>query len=332
VKFLIAGLGSIGRRHLRNLVALGEQDIVLYRTGKSTLPDQELAQYSTEDTLEGALAHHPDAVIVSNPTALHLDIAIPAAKAGCHLLLEKPISHSLERVKELKRAVEENRIQVLIGYQFRFHPVLRVIKKYITEGKFGKVIQARAHWGEYLPDWHPWEDYVDTYAARKDLGGGVVLTLSHPIDYLNWFFGEAERVWGWFAKKGDWDLAVEDTAEITILHNSDVISSVHLDYLQRPVKHDLSISGTKGSVYWSNMDGRAEFIEAESGSKTPIYLPEGFERNDLFLAEIEHFKEVIRGRAHPICTLEDGIHDLQIALTVLEHPGLEDFRPLIPLS
>ncbi len=89
---MIAGLGSIGRRHLRNLVALGEHDILLFRTHRSTLPDDELAEYPVETDLEKALAHKPDAVIVANPTACHLDVALPAAKAGCHLFLEKPIA------------------------------------------------------------------------------------------------------------------------------------------------------------------------------------------------------------------------------------------------
>ena len=124
MKILIAGFGSIGRRHLRNLRALGEQDILLYRTGHSTLADDELAGLTVETSLEAALRHQPQAVIVANPTALHLDIAIPAAEAGCHLFLEKPISHSLEGVADLQQAVARSAVQVLVGFQFHFHPGL----------------------------------------------------------------------------------------------------------------------------------------------------------------------------------------------------------------
>src|SRR6185436_16780981 len=99
MKFLIAGLGSIGRRHFRNLIALGEKDIVLLRTRKATLPDDELAGYPVEADIHEALKKHkPNAVIVANPTSLHLNIAIPAAEAGCHILLEKPVSDSLVRL------------------------------------------------------------------------------------------------------------------------------------------------------------------------------------------------------------------------------------------
>jgi predicted dehydrogenase len=116
MKFLIAGFGSIGRRHLRNLLALGEEDIVLYRSNRSTLPDDEIARFPVETDLQAALAHRPDAVIVSNPTALHLDVAIPAAKAGCAVLLEKPVSHSLDQAEAFRSAVAQGGARVLVGF------------------------------------------------------------------------------------------------------------------------------------------------------------------------------------------------------------------------
>jgi len=155
MKFLVAGLGSIGRRHLRNLLALGVKDIVLYRSQLSTLPDDDLTSFPTETTLESALAHRPDAVIISNPTSLHLDVAIPAAEAGCHLFLEKPVSHSLEHIEDLESAVKRSGVQVLVGFQFRFHPTLQTAAHLLSEGAIGRSITAHAHWGEYLPNWHP---------------------------------------------------------------------------------------------------------------------------------------------------------------------------------
>jgi len=132
MRVMIAGFGSIGRRHFRNLLALGEKDIVLYRTHHSTLPEAELAGFPVETDLRAALAYEPQAVIISNPTALHLDVAIPAAQCGCHLLVEKPISHSMARLDELQQAVKQNNVRVLVGYQFRFHPGLRLLKKAST--------------------------------------------------------------------------------------------------------------------------------------------------------------------------------------------------------
>ena len=166
MKFLIVGLGSIGRRHLHNLLALGESDILLYRTHKSTLPDDELQGYPVETDLATALSWKPEAVIISNPTAMHLKAAIPAAEAGCHLLIEKPISHSMKVVSERVTAVQGGGGRVLVGYQFRFHPGLRKAAFLLGEMAIGGVLSVRAHWGEYLPGWHPWEDHRQGYSAR----------------------------------------------------------------------------------------------------------------------------------------------------------------------
>ena len=172
MRFLIAGLGSIGRRHLRNLALLGERDIILFRTHRSTLPDEELDGYPVEIDLAAALARQPDAVIVSNPTALHMDVAVPAARAGCHLLLEKPVSHNLAHMTELQQVLHYSGKQALVGYQFRFHPGLQQAKRLLEQGAIGNPLSVRAHWGEYLPGWHPWEDYRRAYSALPELGGG----------------------------------------------------------------------------------------------------------------------------------------------------------------
>lgn len=315
MRFLICGLGSIGHRHLRNLQAIDQDDIVLLRTGKSTLPEDELAGLPVERDLDTALEHwHPDAVIVSNPTSLHLDVATPAAESGCHLLLEKPISHSLEGIDEFLQAVKHGGSKVLIGFQFRFHPGLRAVKRLLEDDVIGQPISAHVHWGEYLPDWHPWEDYKVGYSARKDLGGGVVHTLSHPFDYLRWLLGEVSTVTAEFGTMGNLDIEVEDTAKIVLTFEQGPLACVNLDYNRRPASHWLEIIGTKGTILWDNEDGAARWWSSEKGSWQQIDIPQDFERNVLFLEEIRHFIEVVSGDLLPLCTIEDGIRALEIAL------------------
>jgi predicted dehydrogenase len=316
MKFLIAGLGSIGRRHLRNLLALGERDILLYRTHSSTLPEEELAGFLVETDLEDALSHHPDAVIVSNPTALHLQVAIPAARAGCHLLLEKPVSHSRESIDELLNAVQRFGVQVLVGYQFRQHPGLQRVHRLLAEGKIGRVLSAHAHWGEYLPSWHPWEDYRQGYSARTELGGGVILTLSHPLDYLRWLLGNVETLWAFTGKQGELGLDVEDTAEIGLMFANSALGSLHLNYYQSPPIHYLEINGSHGSLRWDNSDGSVH-LTLDKGTMDRYELESGFTRNDLFLAEMRHFIDVVNGEAQPVCSLEDGCQALDLALAAL---------------
>ena len=329
MKILIAGLGSIGRRHLRNLLTLGEWDLLLYRTYQSTLPEDELAGFPVETSLERALGHRPEAVIVANPTALHMEVAIPAAQAGCHIFLEKPLSHSLKRVEELQEAVLGGGGQVLVGYQFRFHPGLQQVSRLLQERAIGRPVSVRAHWGEYLPGWHPWEDYRKGYSAQAGLGGGVILTLCHPFDYLRWLLGEIDELWAFAGHLSDLELEVEDSAEIGLRFASGVLGSLHLDYNQRPSSHHLEIIGSQGTLRWDNADGAVRVYRAEMGEWEHYPPPQGFERNDMFLAQMRHFLEVVQGKVSPLCSLEDGIEALRLAIAA--HAS-QDRREIIHLG
>jgi predicted dehydrogenase len=318
MKFLIAGLGSIGRRHMRNLIALGEKDILLLRTRKSTLPEDELAPFPQEIDLREALEKRkPEAVIVANPTAFHLDVAIPAAEAGCAILLEKPISHSMAGVDELQAAVQKGGAKVMVGFQFRYHPGLQRARQLISEGEIGRVISAHVQFGEYLPAWHPWEDYRQSYAARADLGGGVVLTQCHALDYLPWLVGEqVEAVWGLTGMVSDLEVDVEDTTKIGLRFKNGALGSLHLDFNRQPPVHTFDVVGTQGSIKWDLSDGATHVFRAARNTWELYPLPAGFERNVMFLEQMKHFVAVVRGDEEPSCTLEDGIRVQRIVEAV----------------
>ena len=329
MKFLIAGFGSIGRRHLRNLQSLGEQDVMLLRSNRSTLPLDEIANIPVETDLQAALAARPDVVIISNPTALHLEVAIPAAEAGCTILLEKPIAHSLARVAEFQAAVQRGAARVLVGFQLRFHPTLQQAAQRIAAGEIGAVQSARAQWGEYLPNWHPWEDYRQGYAARADLGGGVILTLCHPLDYLRFVVGEVSDVWAFTARSGDLDLAVEDSAEIGLRFAHGAVGSVHLDYVQQPPVHTLEVIGSAGTLRWNAADGALSIYTPAAQSWQVHLPPAGFERNWLFMDEMRNLLALARGEVSPVCSLDDGVRALQIALAARES-AVDGMRKSLP--
>ena len=315
MKILIAGYGSIGRRHLNNLRALGQTDLLLLRSRRSTLPDEDIRDIPVETTVEAALAHHPGAVVIANPSALHLDVATPAARAGCSMLMEKPISHSMERIEELRRALASGGGSFLTAFQYRFHPGLLQVHEWLLAERIGDITSVKSHWGEYLPGWHPWEDYRNSYSARADLGGGVVNTLCHPFDYLRWMFGEAAQLYASTSNQG-LNLPVEDTADVLLRYQSGVCANFHLDYLQRPGQHDLLITGTAGIILWSNLDGSAKRYDPANDVWEEVYPPEGFERNTLFMDEMAHFLRVAEKQEAPLCTLEDGIAALRLTEAV----------------
>lgn len=318
MRFLIAGLGSIGRRHLRNLVALGERDIVLFRTGKSTLPDADLEGYPVDYDLDAALGRNPTAVIVANPTALHLDVAIPAAQAGCHLLIEKPVSHSMERVADLQRAVERGGGRVLIGYQYRFHPSLRQAAEWLRSGKLGRIVSATAEYGEFLPGWHPWEDYRAGYSARVDLGGGAILTLSHIVDSLLWLLGPGKLLAVRSQIVPELAPEAESAATLFMAFQGGTTGVATMDYLRRPKVHRMEFVGTHGTATWNEATGNADLLLNRLSAEESAPLPSGYDRNDLFVAELAHFVRVARGEDEPACTLEDGLRTLQLLVQAKE--------------
>lgn len=311
---LIAGLGSVGRRHLANLTGLGWTRVRLYRTGRSTLPEADLAAFPVEHDLSAALARRPLAVIISNPSALHLPVALAAARAGAHLLIEKPLSHDLDGVAELEAIVARQELQVLVGFQFRFSPGLRQVKRWLDAGAIGTVVSARAQWGEYLPDMHPWEDHRTGYAARADLGGGVLLTLCHPFDYLRWLIGDIDDVFAIAARPRMGTRDVEDCVEVGLTFANGASGHVHLDFLQRPREHRLTIVGTAGTLTWSDGDHVARRFCVETKEWEAIAPPHRYERNEMFIEEMRHFLACIRGEARPACTLQDGVAALKVTM------------------
>jgi predicted dehydrogenase len=317
MKTLIAGYGSIGRRHLNNLKALGETDFLLLRSHHSTLNDDEIKDIPVETSINAALAHKPDGVVIANPTALHLEVAIPAAEAGCSIFMEKPVSDSTDGIDELKAALKRGGGRFLTGFQFRFNPGLQQVERWLKGGRIGEIVSAQVCWGEYLPGWHPWEDYRKSYAARPDLGGGVVNTLCHPLDYLRWLLGEVTALSATTSHKG-LHLEVEDTADITLLFANGAQGSVHLDYLQRPGEHTLKLVGTEGIITWDNATTVTRYYDPTANVWEEVPPPAGFERNVMFMDETRHFIEVTQGRADPLCTLDDGLAALTLTQAVHE--------------
>jgi predicted dehydrogenase len=334
MRALVAGLGGIGQRHVRNLRALLGADIEIdaYRVRKQSPvlgerfevgKDADLeATYGLRsfDVLEEALAQGPSMVFVCNPSSLHLDVAMAAAQAGCHLYIEKPLSATWAKVDALVDLVDQRKLVALVGYQMRFHPCLRQLRELLRERRVGRVLAVNAEIGEYLPGWHPYEDYRAMYASRRALGGGVVLSQIHEFDYLYWLFGLPQRVFALGGHLSSLEIDVEDVSSILmecLIDGRPVPVHLHQDYLQRPPVRACKIVGDRGTIV---ADFTALTVKVFDSAKelAEAFAFDGFERNQMYLDQLRHFLACVRGEEQPLVSVRDGAQSLRMALAARE--------------
>lgn len=329
MKILMIGLGSIGQRHLRNIKRVyGEEaQILAYRvrglkrTFSDTMQIRENVSLEEEyniksfDDLSKALLEKPDIAYITNITKSHIPCAIACAKAGCHLFLEKPISDSLDGIEELAKIAAEKKLKVFVGYQNRFHPGIQYLKQFLAEGSIGRILSVRSVVGERLTTMHTYENYKDTYMARKDMGGGVLLNqMVHELDYLYYLFGQPKSVYALGGINGNLGIDVEDNLDAIYRYESEQGTfpvSVHADFYQYPPSRFVKVVGEKGHIIVDLL--KAEVTQAVGDEVTVIPYPD-FARNDMFIEELKLFIDCIREDTEPAIPLADGIVSLKMAL------------------
>jgi predicted dehydrogenase len=330
LKVLFVGLGSIGQRHLGNLRSLlgdrlhalayrvrGREELLPSLVGaKAGQRIGDVLDVPVCQSLAQALEERPDVVFVCNPTSLHLPVAREAALAGCNLFIEKPLSHDWQGVEELIDLVEKRELVTYVGYQLRFHPCLQTLHSLVRERAIGQPLAVRAEVGEYLPSWHPYEDYRQSYAARRELGGGVILSLIHEIDYLYWLFGVPRLVFALGGHLSRLEMDVEDVASILLECSVDgrpLPVHLHMDYVQSPPSRTCTVLGEEGKIV---VDFHALTVQVtrSDGKLSSSWSFTGYERNEMFLAQARHVLACLAHQARPLVTLPDGAQSLRIAL------------------
>lgn len=309
---LVAGCGSIGQRHLRNLLALGLRPRAYRAIGRCELDAGIRDEVAVCADWSQALSPAPDAVIIANPTSHHVQTALGAARAGCHLLVEKPLSHNMKGIDDLTKEVRRRKLVTLMGCNLRFHPGLQRVARLLSNQAIGDVLSARAEAGSYLPDWRPGQDHTHSYSAREELGGGVILDLVHELDYLFWFFGKVKSVFALAGHGARLGIETEGMAEILMEHDNGVWSSLHLDYFQRPPRRTCHIIGEKGTITWDYYAGAVSLWQA--GNDQWQTWSDPIDRNYTYLAEMRHFLDCLEGRATSINDIITGREVLKVAL------------------
>ena len=288
---LVIGAGSIGERHIRVLWSLGFVNIHVLRRQKQVFRDIGEAIVTIHLSWNDALSINPFAAFICSPTSFHLEHTILCIENKIHVFVEKPLIHNQEGIQQIKRALHNSSVSLQVGYMMRFHPLVLKIKNIIEENTYGNLLSIQSKWAEYLPGWHPWEDYRQSYAARKELGGGVALTLSHDIDLAMFLSNSSvEKFHIIKSYQSKLDVNVESGADIILQFENKITANIHLNFYEKTKERFLKLVFDEASL---NFDFFQSIITINTNDKSEIIHLKDFDRNDLFVSQTKWFFEHI---------------------------------------
>ena len=313
---VVIGCGSIGKRHIKNLKALGIETIFALRTRKGfqqSLPvDLNVIEF---DNYENIVKEKPDIGIISNPTSFHLDTAIKLAPLVKGIFIEKPLSNTLAGVDKLLDVINKSNTVLFMGHNLMFHPIILNIKEFISSNEVGRLMNIQCQVGHWLPDWHPYENYKETYFAKKELGGGVALTLIHEIHMAIELAGKPLEVCGMKSDSSllDVDKDIDIISDLMIKHNSGCISQIHMDYIQKPHHRSGLITFERG---WLSYDFNRHIVVAQKpNEELPIVIwsDKNYNSNEMYIKQLECFIKFVEEKRvkHPY-DIEGGIESLWV--------------------
>ncbi len=316
MKILILGCGSIGSRHARNLTSLGITKIVLCDPDESRL--KSLAKEVGTDMLykdfKRAAKENPDitAAVICTPTAYHINSAVFFAKKKINLFIEKPLSNSLSGTKLLSKLVNHNKLVAMMGHSYMFENGFIKLQSLLKHKIIGKVYFASYLQGQYLPDWHQKADYRVEYSARKELGGGALLTLtSHTFYVIEWFFGRIKSIDGSILDTlGPLEVNVDDSVFLMLKTKNNIIVQTINNFIVGLHQHKIIVEGEKGRLEYDFVEKKVNIFLRD---KKPKILGADKGPNDRYVREMKYFLNRLKDRRK----LDDNL-DLESGIRFLE--------------
>ena len=291
-RVLIVGLGSIGLKHLA-VVRKCLPRVKIMALSKSADPNN--MPTGLDGVLRSrldAIGFSPDLTIIANPASVHISTAMEFAKINSHLLIEKPISDSTKEVKALISECERRQLTLQVGYNLRFSPSLQKFKNELKNSNIGSTYIVQSEVGQFLPDWRPGADYKTSVSAQKRLGGGVLLELSHEIDFITWIFGQPKWVSGYITKVSNLEIDVNDVALINFGMETGTVVNLNLNFLRHAPKRICEAICENGILKWDGIEQLTTYFDRTSRKWTNLHMEKynyigSYERQFLsFLASI----------------------------------------------
>lgn len=322
-KLMVVGCGSIGARHAKNAHTLGVRHFVLCDADKKRavgLADA-LGGGDTAPDIETALKKHTDidAAIIATPSSMHPAHAALCIKRGVAVFIEKPLGVKVKDLVPIVASAEKQTVVTMMGQSYRFHQGLVEVKNLLEGNNVGTIWHVLYDGGQYLPDWHPEQDYRKEYSALKSQGGGVLFTsLSHAVDTAHWLFGETANVWGWRAKVSDLELeeGVDDISHVNLLMKAGHVVRVTFDFLDRSMRHRMLIVGAQGTIEADFID---HLIIVRRPGLTTKSFTYPFEANDRYVEEMKHFFHLVEKK---VLTHELDIRHGMRIVEILNSPNI----------
>jgi predicted dehydrogenase len=313
INFLIVGCGSIGQRHIDNLLSLGQKNIKIYDTDCVLV--KKISKKFNVEQLKTLDFKNINCTLICTPPSTHLSIAKKALTESSHIFIEKPLSNSLKDVNNIIKIAKKNSLNIFVGYVFRFDYGLQKIKKLLTQNIVGKIISFDAYEGWYLPNWRAWQDHTKSYTGSKQLGGGIILDGSHELNYILWLVGEIKQVFSYFTSIPSLKVKAEGIAEILLVSKSNSIGRIHLDFINPKYNRHCEILCEKGSIRWNFETKKIEVQKAGSSKfKTIKY---GLDNNQIYVDEMKYIISCILGkRNNDLITFNDAKRTLEISLAI----------------
>jgi predicted dehydrogenase len=331
-RVLIVGYGSIGRRHLRIVRESSPQsDVRVLRRELGATAEGADGCFSS---LDDALAFAPQVAIIANPAPFHVQIALTLARQGCHLLVEKPLSDKPEGVSELLAAAEDCGVVLQVAYNLRFSPSLRDFRQLVRSGRIGRILSIRCETGQHLETWRPGTDYRLGVSAKREFGGGVLLELSHELDYLRWIFGDIDWVGAWMSRQSALKINVEDTAHLLLgvrnnraaVNACGPVVSLSLDFLRRDTTRRCVAIGEVGSLAWDGIAGSVKLFGGGGGAESEVLSEHPPVRDETYREQWRHFLSCIENKSSPLVGGRDGLAVLELVKTAWQSMELEGAR------
>lgn len=308
-KIVVIGLGSIGKRHINNLRIMYPQSQILGVSSSGCVPDSTQTNVDRLSiSLQEAVEFNPHFAIVASPATYHLQHTRSLLGANIPVLIEKPITADIHETEELIALVRQANVPVSVAYCLRYLPAAHIVKTVIEQNKLGSIYNIHAHVGQYLPDWRKDKNYRLSVSASIKLGGGVLLELSHELDYLQWLVGDLNYQYGILRHTKELDLEVEEIADIVLTTELGTVCSIHMDFIQKKPHRYCDFIGEKGSLHWDLVKNRVSLFLDHN--EQIIFNEPAWDKNNMYFFMLNHFIERIEK--------QDKNNDLLIAQRTIE--------------